>query len=72
MFSEDQLLKLLKVQSNLCPKDFISIFGDRGHHLFNIFARENWNLISFLFNKVNGEDRENLLQFLNNKIITLK
>jgi len=68
MFKEEELLKLLKVQSNLTPKDFNKIFGDRGDHLFRIFARESWNLISFLFNKVNGEDRKKLLDFVNNQI----
>jgi len=69
MFTEEQLLQLLKVQSNLYPKDFIELFGeDRGQHLFQIFARESWNLVSFLFNKVNGADREKLLRFINLKV----
>lgn len=69
--TEDQLLKLLKVQSNISPIDFENLFGDRGRHLFNIFARESWNLVSFLFNKVNGEDREKLLNLVNERIKNL-
>jgi Fe-S cluster biosynthesis and repair protein YggX len=68
MFTEDQLLKLLKVQSNLSPKDFEDLFGERGRRLFNIFSRESWNLVSFLFNKVSGEDREKLLNHVNSLI----
>lgn len=68
MFKEDQLLSLLKVQSNLTPNDFKNLFGDRGEYLFKIFARESWNLVSFLFNKVNGDDRQKLLDFVNSQI----
>lgn len=68
MFTENQLLQLLKVQSNLNPKDFEKLFGDRSEHLFRIFARESWNLVSFLFNKVNGEDRQKLLDYVNSQI----
>ncbi len=68
MFTEDQLLKFLKVQSNLSLKDFELLFGDRAEHLFRIFARESWNLVSFLFNKINGEDRQKLLDHVNSLI----
>lgn len=66
MFTEEFLLALLKVQSNIGPNDFRELFGEtKGQKLFNIFARESWNLVSFMFNKVNGEDREKLLAFVN-------
>lgn len=66
---EEELLQLLKIQSNITPGDFRKLFGeDRGDHLFQLFARDTWNLISFMFNKVNGEDRQRLLDFVNAKI----
>ncbi|WP_281681851.1 hypothetical protein [Zunongwangia profunda] len=68
LLTEDKLLKVLRVQSNLNPNDFRELFGDRGDHLFQLFARDSWNLISFLFNKVNGEEREKLIAFVNSKI----
>ena len=69
MFTEELLLRLLKVQSNLTPKDFKQIFDkDRAEYYFQIFARDNWNLVSFLFNKINGEEREKLINYVNTKI----
>ena len=67
--SEEQFLKLLQVQSNLGQQDFEIIFGeDRGRSLFTLFARDSWNLISFMFNKINGEDRKELIQYVNARI----
>ena len=69
MFTEDELLKLLRIQSNLGPKEFCKIFGEnRGRSLFQSFSRLNWNLVSFMFNSVNGDDRKNLIEYVNNKI----
>jgi hypothetical protein len=69
IFTEENFLKLLQVQSNLGPDDFDNVFGKkRGRSLFQLFARDSWNLISFMFNKVNGEDRKNLLEYINNKL----
>jgi len=66
-FTETQLLGLAKVQSKLGPRDFKELFGvKRGSDLFTIFARDSWNLISFMFNKINGEDRDKLLKMINN------
>lgn len=69
MYTEGQLLSILKVQSNIKPADFRELFGDRGDYLFNIYARESWNLISFLFNRINGEERKKLLDFVNLRIV---
>ena len=64
--TENQLLELLRVQSNLGPSDFKAIFGDsRGGDLFYLYSRNNWNLLHFLFNNVNGKDRENLIRYIN-------
>lgn len=68
MITEELMLNLLKVQSNLSPKDFKRIYGERSDRLFQVFARENWNLVSFIFNKVNGEDRQKLIDYVNMKI----
>ena len=65
-FTEEELLRLVKVQSNIDPNDFRELFGEkRGSDLFRIFARDSWNLISFMFNKINGEDRDKLLKMIN-------
>lgn len=73
MFTEEQLLKLLKVQSNLTPKDFKKLFPDLPHELlFRNFAMNNWNLLDFLFNKINGENREVLINYINKQIKTNK
>lgn len=69
MFSEEELLQLLKVQSNISPKDFRELFGeDRSERLFPLFAEQGWNVVSFMFNCVNGDDRKKLLEFVNDKI----
>ena len=66
-FTEEQLRGLFKVQSNIGPSDFRELFGEKkGSDLFRIFARDSWNLISFMFNKINGEDRDKLLKMINN------
>tara|TARA_R110000772_G_C13310310_1_gene440351 strand:- start:20581 stop:20793 length:213 start_codon:yes stop_codon:yes gene_type:complete len=65
-YTEDFLLKLLQVQSNLTPMDFKEMFGDRGRNLFNLYAQNNWNLLHFFFNTVNGECRNKLLEYINN------
>lgn len=64
--TEAQLLELLRVQSNLGPSDFESLFGiERGRDLFHLFSRNNWNLLHFLFNNINGEDRDKLIEYIN-------
>lgn len=69
MFSEDNLLKLLQVQSNITPNCFAELYGeDKGRRLFSLFARDSWNLLSFLYNKVNGDDRAQLLELINSRI----
>ena len=66
-FTEEELLRLVKVQSNIDPNDFRELFGEnKGSDLFRIFAGDSWNLISFMFNKINGEDRDKLLKMINN------
>ena len=66
-FTEEQLRGLFKVQSNIGPSDFRELFGEKkGSDLFRIFARYSWNLISFMFNKINREDRDKLLKMINN------
>ncbi len=66
MFNENQLLELLRVQANITPQDFESLFGkDRGRILFNAYAQQNWNLVSFLFNNINGDERNILLNHIN-------
>ena len=66
-FTEEELRGLFKAQSNISPSDFEELFGEReGNRLFRIFARYSWNLISFMFNKINGEDRDKLLKMINN------
>ena len=68
-FTEEELLRLLKVQSNIEPSDFRELFGEKkGSDLFRIFARDSWNLISFMFNKINGEDRDKLLKMINKEL----
>lgn len=65
--NEENLLKLLKVQSNLTVNHFRDLFGeDRADRLFHLYSRNNWNLLHFLFNNVNGKDREALLKFIEN------
>ena len=65
-FTEEQLRGLFKVQSNIGPSDFRELFGEKkGSDLFRIFARDSWNLISFMFNKINGEDRNKILKMIN-------
>ena len=65
-FTEEQLRGLFKAQSNISPSDFEELFGEReGNRLFRIFARDSWNLISFMFNKINGEDRNKILKMIN-------
>ena len=65
-FTEEQLRGLFKVQSNISHSDFEELFGeDQGSYLFGIFASTGWNLISFMFNKINGEDRGKLLNMVN-------
>lgn len=68
LVTEEQLLKLLKVQSNLCASDFTKIFGIEGQRLFHLFSRNQWNLLHFAFNVVNGENRIKLLELINTKI----
>ena len=68
-FTETQLLRLVKVQSNIDPSDFRELFGEnKGSDLFRIFARDSWNLISFMFNKINGENRDKLLKMINKEL----
>lgn len=68
MITEELLLKLMKVQSNLSPNDFKEVYGDRSDYFFRIFARDSWNLVSFLFNKTNGEDRQKMIDYVNQKM----
>lgn len=67
MFSEQQLLILLKVQSNLSPRDFETLFGERGRDMFQLFAKNSWNLVSFIFNQISVEERAKVLSYVNEK-----
>ena len=65
-FTETQLLRLAKVQSNVRPSNFRELFGKKkGTKLFRMYVEESWNLISFMFNKINEEDRDKLLNMVN-------
>jgi len=65
-FTEEELLRLLKVQSNLVSTDFKGLFGkERGSYLFGVFASTGWNLISFMFKEINEEDRNKILKMIN-------
>ena len=65
-FTEEELLRLLKVQSNLVSTDFKGLFGEeKGSYLFGVFASTGWNLISFMFKEINEEDRNKILKMIN-------
>ena len=65
-FTETQLLGLFKVQSNIDPSDFRELFGEgQGDRLFKMFAKDSWNLLSFMFTNIDTEERYRLLKMIN-------
>lgn len=64
--TEEILLKIFKIQSNLTPKDFQEIGIDNHEHKFQLFARGNWNLLGFMFNQCRDSERKLLIDYLNN------
>ena len=68
MYNEAQFLRLLQIGSNIGPAEFEGIFGDEGRSLFQLFARDGHNMISFMFNKINGDNREKFINYINKNL----
>ena len=65
-FTEEQLRRLFKVQSNISPSDFEELFGEeQGNSLFKMFAKDSWNLLSFMFTNIDTRERYRLLKMIN-------
>lgn len=65
--TEEQLLRALKVQSNLTMQDFEDLHLGRGdvQSRFRIFAANGWNLLSFMFNQCTDKERASIIAKLN-------
>lgn len=61
--TEERLLGMLRVQSNLTKQDFLDMgLSERD---FQIFAANGWNLLSTMFNNANGAVRKAIIDRLN-------
>ena len=62
-----QLEKLYFIQQNLCQQDFIDLGFDNPQHKWNLFTRNNHNLLLLANSTLKGKELENLLSYINSR-----